>query len=310
MKSNAPFPTRAAGIISVGGGKGGIGKSTIASGIGCQIGALGKRVIVVDADLAGPNLHLTMGIRYPEKTLNDFLTGKVTKLDDILLDTPHKNVKLVAGATGISDTTDPRPIQKRRLMAAVSRLSADYVIVDIGAGADEDNTDFFSLSPNGLVIITNEPTSIENAYGFLKNGLVRRFASLFEDAPDVKEAVIRFSNPKLGGYRKIGDIVAATMSLYPDAAEKMKQLLKKYRPTLVVNMVRNRTDVQVEESFRRIVREYLCIEMVYVGYVVYDEAVVHSVRQIKPLSSQRDAKSVSCLTAIARNILQIQGAAS
>jgi flagellar biosynthesis protein FlhG len=295
-------------IFSVGGGKGGIGKSTIASGIGCQMGTLGKKVVVVDADLAGPNLHLTMGIRYPEKTLHDFLSGKVTRIEELLLETPYPNVKLVAGATGIADTTDPRLAQKRRLMSAIARLSADIVVVDIGAGADEDNTDFFSLSPYGVVIITNEPTSIENAYGFLKNGLIRQFVNLFDGLPEVRDAVLRFSNPKLGGYRKIGDIVTATERIYPDASEKMKLLLQKYRPALVVNMVRNRTDVQVEESFRRIVREYLCIDMVYIGYVVYDEAVIHSVRQIKPLSLQRDAKSVLCLTAIARNLLQFQGA--
>jgi flagellar biosynthesis protein FlhG len=296
-----------AGIFSVGGGKGGIGKSTIASGIGCQLGTLGKSVVVVDADLAGPNLHLTMGIRYPEKTLNDFLSGKVTRIEDILLDTPYANVKLIAGATGIADTTDPRLAQKRRLMSAISRLSADAVVVDIGAGADEDNTDFFSLSPYGVVVITNEPTSIENAYGFLKNGLIRRITHLFDDISEIKDTIIRYSNPKLGGYRKIGDIVTATEKLYPDTAEKIRQLLKTYRPVLVVNMVRNRTDVQVEESFRRIVREYLCIDMVYVGYVVYDDAVIQSIRQIKPLSLQRDAKSVACLTAIARNLLQFQG---
>jgi flagellar biosynthesis protein FlhG len=307
MKAKSSFSTGTATIFAVGGGKGGVGKSTIASGIACQIGQMGKKVVLVDGDLAGANLHLTMGIRYPEKTVNDFLTGKVHNVADLLLDTVYANVKLLAGATGVADSTDPRIAQKHRLISSISRLHTEVIVVDIGAGADEDNTDFFSLSPNGAVVVTNEPTSIENAYSFLKNGLIRRFASLFDGEPQIKEVVTRLSNPKLGGFRRIGDIINGVKEFYPQAAESMMSFVKQYRPSLIVNMVRNRSDVQVEESFRRIVKEYLCVDMIYVGYVVYDEAVVQSIRQIKPLSLQRDAKSVNCLCSIARNLLQLRG---
>ncbi len=302
---NPPFLQKAVSVISVGGGKGGIGKSTVASGIGCQLAAMGKRVVLVDADLAGPNLHLSLGVRYPTKTLNDFFSNKVSNLEELAIDTLYPDVRVIAGTTGVIDTTNPKTVQKRRLMNAIADLKTDFVVVDVGAGADEDNTDFFALSPNGIVVIANEPTSVENAYGFIKNGLVRRFVSLFDDEPSIKETVLKLANPKLGGFNRIANLISAVEREFADAAATMKEMLLNYRPRLVVNMVRNKSDVLVEENFRKIVREYLGVEMIYVGYVVYDEAVMQSVRQIKPLSLTKEARSVSCLSAITRNILQL-----
>jgi MinD-like ATPase involved in chromosome partitioning or flagellar assembly len=79
---------------AIGGGKGGVGKSVLTLALSIWLAKLGRKVIVVDADLGGANLHILLGIRYPSVTLQDFIGRKVDRLDDVLIDTPHKNLRL------------------------------------------------------------------------------------------------------------------------------------------------------------------------------------------------------------------------
>lgn len=64
-------------IWAIGGGKGGIGKSLLTGNIGISLAMLKKKVLLVDADLGGANLHTTLGIGVPEITLYDFLSRRV-----------------------------------------------------------------------------------------------------------------------------------------------------------------------------------------------------------------------------------------
>ena len=68
-------------IWSVGGGKGGIGKSVVTANIGCALAMAGKKVVLVDADLGGANLHTYFGIKFPEKGLEDYIKGRIGSLD-------------------------------------------------------------------------------------------------------------------------------------------------------------------------------------------------------------------------------------
>ncbi|MCJ7664955.1 MAG: P-loop NTPase, partial [Desulfobacterales bacterium] len=49
-------------IWAIAGGKGGIGKSFVTANLGIALCERGKKVIVVDADLGGANLHTLLGI--------------------------------------------------------------------------------------------------------------------------------------------------------------------------------------------------------------------------------------------------------
>ena len=305
MESGHSDAASNARTITVGGGKGGIGKSTVAAGIACQLAILKKRVILIDADLAGANLHLSMGVRYPEKGLNDFISGSASDIREILIGTPFPGVRLISGAGSIHEMTNPRFFQKQKLLSAFQGLPADYVVIDVGAGADEDNTDFFSLSNHGIVIITNEPSSVENAYSFLKNSIIRKFLRLFALNEKVRDAIITCANPKKGGVRKIEEIIAKVAEFDPEAGKTLRETHASFRPCLIVNMVRSKFDVQVEANFRTIVKNFLGLRMTYIGYIVYDETVPASIKRITPLSAFPDASSVRCLNAITRNLLAL-----
>lgn len=293
-------------VITVGGGKGGVGKSIVAAGIAGELGNHGKKVILIDGDLSGANLHLTMGVRYPERTLNDFLLGTYPEIRDILLKTTVKNVSLISGASGIYELANPRFMQKQKMVSGLMKLKADYLVIDVGAGSDEDNTDFFSLSDSGIVVITNEPTSVENAYGFLKNGLIRKMLAMFAANDTVREIVTRYANPRRHGFHGLVQIADKIAEVDRHAAKQAKVMLMKYRPRIVVNMVRSARDVAVQENFKKIAARYLDIEMDYIGYLVYDEIVPRSVRQMVPLITFTDSEAVSCLKSVTKNILALE----
>src|SRR5436189_1007178 len=95
--ASEPKPLRQ--IWSVGGGKGGIGKSLLTASLGWQLAQLGKRVLLVDADLGGANLHTCLGIPSPERTLGDFIHRQVAKIEDIAVETGISGLRLISGAS-------------------------------------------------------------------------------------------------------------------------------------------------------------------------------------------------------------------
>src|SRR3989339_1095346 len=289
-------------IITIGGGKGGVGKSTVAAGIAIQLAELKKQVILVDADLGGANLHLCMGIRYPERSLSDFISGAIPDIHNVVINTPVPLVRLISGASGIYGLTNPSFSHKHNMLSGFKKLNADYIIVNVGAGSDENNIDFFSLAENGIIVVTNEPTSIENAYGFLKNSLLRKLVRLFTADQTVCGIIKNFSNPKKSGFNRIEHLIEKVRAVNPRYGKMADEIHLRYHPRLVVNMVKNADDVGVEASFKKIAKKYLNIDMVYVGYVVYDHAVEKCIKNIQPISHYRESDAYACLRAIAKNI--------
>ena len=72
---------------AVAGGKGGTGKTVLTSNLGVGLAILGYKVILIDADLGGADLHLSFGMPVPKRNLNDFLSGRLPNLEDVILPT-------------------------------------------------------------------------------------------------------------------------------------------------------------------------------------------------------------------------------
>src|SRR5512145_3059573 len=147
---------RARRVISVGGGKGGIGKSLISANLGIELARRGKQVVLVDADLGGANLHTTLGIDLPRRTLSDFIERKVAKMEDVVTPTGIPNLGLVSGALDHLDAANPKYAQKMRLLRHVQQMDVDYAIL----------------------VLVPEPTAIENAYRFVKAAFWRRMRNV------------------------------------------------------------------------------------------------------------------------------------
>jgi septum site-determining protein MinD len=150
----------AARIIAISSGKGGVGKTTMTANIGLAIAKLGKKVIMVDADLDMANLELVLGMEGRPITLQDVLAGEAQTTDSIYEINGGKFVP-----AGISPSQFKRvdPEKFAKLIGEIGSM-ADIVLLDCPAGIGKDTIACLSACHEVILIMTPEPMSATDAY--------------------------------------------------------------------------------------------------------------------------------------------------
>jgi len=294
-------------IISFGGGKGGVGKSTMTSNIGALLAQNKRSVGFIDADLGGANLHLCLGVKRPRHNLQDYLSGRVIKLTDILEKTIVENSWLISGACDILELANPFFVQKQKIIHNIKKLDVDYILVDLGAGSSSNVTDFFAAFSTGIIILDGLPTSIENAYGFLKNGIIRGITRLFPGRKDLKTHFQKFSDPhKDGGFATVTEMLDFLNKHYPEETKTINEWLLNRKTFLILNMVKYREDIAVAKKFTDIVKKYLHVNLHFLGYLIDEPEIRRSMREMKPLvMSNPPQKALECFTVITENLMNL-----
>ena len=270
-------------ILAVGGGKGGIGKSICTANLGIALARRGKRVILIDSDLGGANLHTYLGITFPKLTLGDFILRKKATLQEVLIPTETANLQLITGATDILGMANPKFPQKQRLIQAISKLSADFILIDLGAGTDFNVLDFFNTSSEGIVIVCPEPASIQNGYSFIKNALYRKINLAFFDNTLILDMLQNTASPDHpDGCKNLQDFGEKAGSLDPEFRTRLSRITREFRPRIVVNMTQGPKDATVSKALCSTAKKYLDIDLEYIGHIPMDGAVKHSARYLKP----------------------------
>lgn len=270
-------------IWAVGGGKGGIGKSLITSNLGISLARAGRRVVLVDADLGGANLHTCLGIPEPKVTLTDFVSRRVRDIEHILIRTGVPNLSLISGAHDFLSAANLNFVQKTMLLRRIAELDADVVILDLGAGTTYNTLDFFLLAQKGIVVAVPEPTSIENCYRFIKSAFYRRLRRVVANAA-VKRLIESAMDQKNSlGIRTPHDLLQRIAQMDAQIGEIIQRQVGEFRPKIIMNQARTRADVEIGEHMRSACRKYFGIEVEYLGAIDYDDVVWQSVRRREPL---------------------------
>jgi len=290
-------------IWTFGGGKGGSGKSFITVNIGIYLAKLGARVILIDADLGGANLHTFLGIFPPTLSLSDFIKGRVSHLHEVLLPTEIPNLQLLTGAQDLLNAADVKSVQKRKLLHSIQSLQSDYILIDLGGGNSLSVLDFFLMSDGGILVVTPEPTSIENTYRFLKSAYYRRLRqsvsshsakSLIDGAMDQKNEM---------GIQNPHDLFKEVRRIDEEDAKRIVEEVENFRPNLILNQVRSKKDIEIGFSIRSACQKYFGIHLHYLGYIVYDQDVGNSIRKRRPLVLENSrSRAAQCLTEIASKL--------
>jgi len=276
-------PERLARLVTIGGGKGGVGKSFLSANVAACLAAQGRRVVVVDADLEGANLHTCLGVPAPPASLADFAAGRESDLAKLAFDTPVPNLRLVAGTHDNLATPQPSHQQRVALMAQLRRLDCEFVVLDLGAGTASAVIDYFSDGDDEILVIQPEPTSVENAYSFLRAAFYRRMR-LAMQRPEVRQLVSQAMDQKNErGIRTPLDLLREVEQLDSADGSRFVANMKAFRPRIVMNGVRSAEDIRVGFAVRSVCRKYFGIDADYLGYVNHDEAVHRSVLARRPL---------------------------
>lgn len=297
-------------IIAVGGGKGGVGKTVITASLGIGLAALGYDVILVDADFGGANLHTAMGILEPEYSFLDYYTLNRESLDEIILQTPFPNLKIISGACGTLGMANPKYSQKLRLIKELRTLNADFIILDLGAGSSFTVIDFFLAVDEGLLIMSPEPTAVQETFDFLKICLMRKLHRTFKDEPEILNVL------NLSGIDNLGQLTLPVENLVKKLTEHdaaagsiFESILEEFKPRLLLNMVMNSEEIKEGVALKTAAAELLSIDLDFSGYLEYDAGIRESVKELRPfiLNDPKSKASRSLAKIISIKILQNSG---
>ncbi len=161
------FKVNLSRVIAVASGKGGVGKTNFVANVGITMSRLGKRVIIVDADLGLANVDLVFGIS-SKYHLGHVISGE-KKLSEIVIDAPE-GVKIVAGGAGIAELANMSDADRVRFIGSLGELEdmADIILIDTSAGISNNVLGFVLAADEVVIITTTEPTAIRDAYGVIK----------------------------------------------------------------------------------------------------------------------------------------------
>ena len=160
-------PGRIVRVVAVTSGKGGVGKTNVTANLAVALAHLGRRVMVLDADLGLGNLDVLLGLT-PSFSLADVLSGQ-RRLREVLVPGPGGITVLPAGS-GFQNLTALSDHQIRELQSEMDELQeqTDILLIDTGAGIGRNVTSFATMAQDIIVVAAPEPTSLTDAYALMK----------------------------------------------------------------------------------------------------------------------------------------------
>lgn len=154
-------------IVVVAGGKGGVGTTTVAVNMAVALGREGRRVVLVDADFAGPDVAALCGLNEPYGSA-DVLAGRRT-VHEVLQRGPG-GIQVLPSSRGLTDPADCTPAAQERLIEQLRSLGphADYVLIDAGAGAGRVMRQFWETADLVLLVTHADTVAVMDAYAAVK----------------------------------------------------------------------------------------------------------------------------------------------
>lgn len=294
-------------IIAVGGGKGGVGKSFISSSIAIFLSQLGYDTLAIDLDLGGANLHTSLGMPLSEKGINEMILNPDLQIPDVLQSTHWPKLKLLSGSSEALDTANIDESQRSRIMSAIFRHKCDYTILDLSAGSHHATLDFFLMAKYKVVVFTPEPSSIENAYRFLKAGFFRKLRR-YEHQLQLKAQIDELLNNRAThGIKNPADLMRVLVEREPVLGQKLKNVMSELGFHVVLNQARTRQEVEMGYALQSVCNKYFGFPCEFLGGLEYDNAVWQSLRQKHHLlMANRQSHLYAQLMAIARKLAKPQ----
>lgn len=290
-------------VISVGGGKGGVGKSLVAVSLAVYLAQLGRRVVLVDADPTGANLHLLVGA--DRGAIQALPEAADASLDRSLALTDVAGLRLLTVSSDPGESGGLKSARKARMLMQLREVAADDVVIDVGPGAGASTMDLFLAADIGVLVTVPEPAAIETTYRFVRACWVRELRRALR----ADRTRLRGLDRILGDFPRHPfpiDVVRHLMRVEPALGEVAAQILARTRPRLVVNQTRVKTDLELGGWMAQVAQRRLGITLDPLGSVEHDDAVWLANRRQRPLLVDNpSSKAGRGLERVARRLLAV-----
>lgn len=271
-------------VLPVASGKGGVGKSALSTNLSVALAQNGNKVVLIDFDLGGSNLHTLLGLKNNHAGLGNFIYRQTDNLASLLQDSGIDGLQFIAGDCLFPGTANMDFFIKRKLMKEISALDADYVLLDLGAGSAYNTLDFYLMTYNSLLITTAELTAVLNAYSFLKAAAYRFLIGQFKAKSQERAFIKKYiCNSAAGAENSFTELTERLEENFPDSTTSVKSELKKYRPQIILNQGRSAQDLDMCRRLRSLVKNKLSLDMDFVGCIAYEPEVSMAIARRKPL---------------------------
>lgn len=268
-------------IWAIGGGKGGTGKSFMASSMAIHLAQSGHRVTLIDADFGGANLHSYFGMTNPRVSLTEFFEKKIP-LDELKIRSGVKNLSFIPGDVKSLASDGILYSQKIKLFRHIRMLNSEYVIIDVGAGSHTNVIDTFLIADKMIAVLLPEVLAVENLYHFIKNALFRKLKKTLKPY-GFKEFVEQIWLDKEDyGIKNLWQLIAWMKKKFPYINEILDEELSNFIIYFVLNKISNRQDIMLGSFIKSGFSKFLGLETHFVGYVEYEENVVKSIEHQEP----------------------------
>ncbi len=274
-------------IIAVGGGKGGVGKSLLSANLAARLARMGLKVAALDLDCGGANLHTYFGMSTVPAHLGDWLVHSKTDLAGVLTPTTVDGLHIASSQRddvwAVADSLTGKGLGDLWSgVTGLGDLGYQVVLLDLGAGTSRQTIDLFCCAHAGIVTALPEPTSVENAYLFMRTALMRLLNHSAHRLGMENEgaAIVSFLNTDQEGAptRSYTEKLRLLYQSNPVTVGAIASVLSGRLMGIMVNQTRSQADIDIGKAMEMAAQRYFGFSAAYLGYLNYDEVAWKSLR--------------------------------
>jgi len=311
--------------IAILGAKGGVGTSLFSANLAIYLATIGKRVLAVDADPSGADLHAMLGIEPRvapyiapspafggEPSLASLLTAHDHDAANTLplrepVDGPIPNLRLIDGGLSEPHRGSARRSSLRELQGRLARQDAEFAVVDLGSAATDPAIRFWCRASHRLALTMPEPNAVSGLYRLVRKSFA---AMALEQVTDERQqGALHAAFAKAGQTPAPSDIAALVRREWPELGDALQDCMSELQFPFVVNQARLRADLELGDQVTVAVRRRYGVHLKYLGYVEHDDVVRTCSRKRRPLLLESPGSRASRnIEKIARRLFASQDA--